>query len=45
MTKLFDHLTPFSAGLVNLMYRCFEEVCIFTPNSSGPASSERYLIC
>ncbi|XP_017889217.1 cap-specific mRNA (nucleoside-2'-O-)-methyltransferase 1-like, partial [Ceratina calcarata] len=35
----------FSAGLVYLMYRCFEEVCIFKPNSSRPANSERYLIC
>ena len=27
------------------MYRCFEEVFIFKPNSSRPGSSERYLIC
>ena len=45
VTKLFNLLTPFSAGLVYLMYRCFEEVCIFTPNSSRPGNSERYLIC
>ncbi|XP_054006129.1 cap-specific mRNA (nucleoside-2'-O-)-methyltransferase 1 [Hylaeus anthracinus] len=45
VTKLFDVFTPFSAGLVYLMYRCFEEVCIFKPNSSRPANSERYLIC
>lgn len=45
VTKLFDIFTPFSAGLVYLMYRCFEEVCIFKPNSSRPANSERYLIC
>ncbi|XP_076179512.1 cap methyltransferase 1 isoform X2 [Ptiloglossa arizonensis] len=45
VTKLFDLFTPFSAGLVYLMYRCFEEVCIFKPNSSRPANSERYLIC
>ncbi|CAL7938765.1 unnamed protein product [Xylocopa violacea] len=45
VTKLFDLFTPFSAGLVYLMYRCFEEICIFKPNTSRPANSERYLIC
>ncbi|XP_076294327.1 cap methyltransferase 1 isoform X2 [Lasioglossum baleicum] len=45
VTKLFDVFTPFSAGLVYLMYCCFDEVCIFKPNTSRPANSERYLIC
>ena len=45
VTKLFNLFTLFSAGLVYLMYRCFEEVCIFTPNSSRQGNSERYLIC
>ncbi|XP_076231449.1 cap methyltransferase 1 [Calliopsis andreniformis] len=45
VTKLFDLFTPFSAGLVYLMYRCFEKICIFKPNSSRPANSERYLVC
>lgn len=45
VTKLFDLFTPFSAGLIYLMYRCFEEICIFKPNTSRPANSERYLIC
>ncbi|KAG9431860.1 cap-specific mRNA (nucleoside-2'-O-)-methyltransferase 1 [Apis mellifera carnica] len=45
VTKLFDIFTPFSAGLIYLMYRCFDEICIFKPNSSRPANSERYLIC
>ncbi|XP_078037028.1 cap methyltransferase 1 [Augochlora pura] len=45
VTKLFDVFTPFSAGIVYLMYRCFDEVCIFKPNTSRPANSERYLIC
>lgn len=45
VTKLFDLFTPFSAGLVYLMYRCFKRVCILKPNSSRPANSERYLIC
>ncbi|KAK2588336.1 hypothetical protein KPH14_004352 [Odynerus spinipes] len=45
VTKLFDLFTPFSAGLIYLMYRCFDEICIFKPNTSRPANSERYLIC
>lgn len=43
--KLFDVFTPFSAGLVYLMYRSFEEVCIHKPNTSRPANSERYIVC
>ena len=45
VTKLFNLFTPFSAGLVYLIYRSFEELCIFTPNSSRPGNSVRYLIC
>ncbi|XP_015587359.1 cap-specific mRNA (nucleoside-2'-O-)-methyltransferase 1 [Cephus cinctus] len=45
VTKLFDLFTPFSAGLIYLMYRCFDKICIFKPNSSRPANSERYLVC
>ncbi|XP_053668231.1 cap-specific mRNA (nucleoside-2'-O-)-methyltransferase 1-like [Anopheles marshallii] len=43
--KVFDLFTPFSVGLVYLAYRCFREVTICKPNSSRPASSERYLVC
>ncbi|XP_054724834.1 cap-specific mRNA (nucleoside-2'-O-)-methyltransferase 1-like [Uloborus diversus] len=43
--KLFDLFTPFSVGLVYLMYHAFEKVCIFKPNTSRPANSERYIIC
>jgi len=43
--KLFDLFTPFSVGLVYLMYRSFENVCIFKPVTSRPANSERYLVC
>lgn len=45
VTKLFDLFTPFSAGLVYVMYRCFDKISIFKPNTSRPANSERYLIC
>ncbi|XP_053685471.1 cap-specific mRNA (nucleoside-2'-O-)-methyltransferase 1 [Sabethes cyaneus] len=43
--KLFDLFTPFSVGLIYLMYRSFEKICICKPNSSRPANSERYLVC
>ncbi|XP_039285064.1 cap-specific mRNA (nucleoside-2'-O-)-methyltransferase 1 isoform X1 [Nilaparvata lugens] len=43
--KLFDIFSPFSVGLVYLMYRSFESICIHKPNSSRPANSERYIIC
>ena len=43
--KLFDIFTPFSVGLVYLMYRAFEKISIHKPNTSRPANSERYIIC
>lgn len=43
--KVFDLFTPFSVGLVYLMYKCFHQVAIIKPNSSRPANSERYLVC
>ncbi|XP_030381482.1 cap-specific mRNA (nucleoside-2'-O-)-methyltransferase 1 [Scaptodrosophila lebanonensis] len=43
--KVFDLFTPFSVGLVYLMYKCFDEIAIIKPNSSRPANSERYLVC
>lgn len=43
--KLFDLFTPFSIGLVYLMYRAFDQVCIFKPVTSRPANSERYIVC
>ncbi|XP_048579505.1 cap-specific mRNA (nucleoside-2'-O-)-methyltransferase 1 [Nematostella vectensis] len=45
LCKVFDLFTPFSIGLVYLMYRAFDEVCIFKPITSRPANSERYLVC
>lgn len=45
ITKLFDIFTPFSVGLIYLMYKCFKQICIFKPNTSRPANSERYLVC
>ncbi|KAK3921395.1 Cap-specific mRNA (nucleoside-2'-O-)-methyltransferase 1 [Frankliniella fusca] len=43
--KLFDLFTPFSVGLVYLMFRSFERISIHKPNTSRPANSERYIIC
>ncbi|KAH8396471.1 hypothetical protein KR222_011153 [Zaprionus bogoriensis] len=43
--KLFDLFTPFSVGLVYLMYKCFQQIAIIKPNSSRPANSERYIVC
>jgi len=45
MCKLFDLFTPFSVGLVYLLYRSFEKICIFKPVTSRPANSERYVVC
>ncbi|XP_037576812.1 cap-specific mRNA (nucleoside-2'-O-)-methyltransferase 1-like [Dermacentor silvarum] len=43
--KLFDIFTVYSVGLIYLMYRAFRHVCIFKPNTSRPANSERYIVC
>lgn len=45
VTKLFDTFTPFSVGLIYLMYKCFIRITIFKPKASRPNSSERYLVC
>ena len=39
--KLFDVFTPFSVGLVYLMYRSFNHVTLIKPVTSRPANSER----
>ncbi|EFO20090.2 hypothetical protein LOAG_08398 [Loa loa] len=43
--KLFDIFTPFSVGLIYLMYIVFERISIHKPNTSRPANSERYIVC
>ncbi|XP_011929719.1 PREDICTED: cap-specific mRNA (nucleoside-2'-O-)-methyltransferase 1 isoform X2 [Cercocebus atys] len=40
--KTFDLFTPFSVGLVYLLYCCFERVCLFKPITSRPANSESH---
>ncbi|XP_055598639.1 cap-specific mRNA (nucleoside-2'-O-)-methyltransferase 1-like [Uranotaenia lowii] len=43
--KVFDLYTPFSVGLVYILYRCYGKISIVKPISSRPANSERYLVC
>ncbi|PAV87689.1 hypothetical protein WR25_03728 [Diploscapter pachys] len=43
--KLFDIFTPFSVGLIYLMYMCYDQICLHKPHTSRPANSERYIIC
>ncbi|RWS19503.1 hypothetical protein B4U80_02025 [Leptotrombidium deliense] len=43
--NVFDTFTPFSVGLIYLLYKCFRKIAIHKPNSSRPANSERYIIC
>ncbi|XP_067837832.1 cap-specific mRNA (nucleoside-2'-O-)-methyltransferase 1-like, partial [Heptranchias perlo] len=43
--KTFDLFTPFSVGLIYLLYICFERVSLFKPVTSRPANSERYVVC
>lgn len=44
LCKTFDLFTPFSASLVYLLRRVFEDVTLFKPVTSRPANSERYCI-
>ena len=43
--SLFDMYTPFLVGLIYLLYRCFERICIIKPVTSRPANSERWDMC
>ncbi|KAE8286854.1 Cap-specific mRNA (nucleoside-2'-O-)-methyltransferase 1 [Larimichthys crocea] len=43
--KTFDLFTPFSVGLVYLLYLSFERISLFKPVTSRPANSERYVVC
>ncbi|KAG7244148.1 hypothetical protein INR49_004221 [Caranx melampygus] len=41
--KTFDLFTPFSVGLVYLLYLCFDRISLFKPVTSRPANSERWV--
>ncbi|KAK5852953.1 hypothetical protein PBY51_006784 [Eleginops maclovinus] len=43
--KTFDLFTPFSVGLIYLLYLSFDRICLFKPITSRPANSERYIVC
>lgn len=43
--KTFDLFTPFSVGLIYMLYLCFDRVSLFKPVTSRPANSERYVVC
>uniref|UniRef100_A0A0K0FKL0 Cap-specific mRNA (nucleoside-2'-O-)-methyltransferase 1 n=1 Tax=Strongyloides venezuelensis TaxID=75913 RepID=A0A0K0FKL0_STRVS len=43
--KLFDLFTPFSVGLIYLMYLAYEEISLHKCHTSRPANSERYIVC
>ncbi|KAJ8274745.1 hypothetical protein COCON_G00093700 [Conger conger] len=43
--KTFDLFTPFSVGLIYLLYLCFDRLSLFKPITSRPANSERYIVC
>ena len=45
VVKCFDLFTPFSAGLLYLLHRAFDAICLYKPAQSRPANSERYIIC
>ncbi|ORY49060.1 FtsJ-domain-containing protein [Rhizoclosmatium globosum] len=45
LVKTFDLLTPFSVGLLHLLYTSFARIAIIKPVSSRPANSERYIVC
>jgi cap1 methyltransferase len=42
---MYDLFTPFTVGLVYLMYRSFEQVTILRPEALRPGSSERFMVC
>jgi cap1 methyltransferase len=43
--KFFDTLSPFTAGLIYLLYRSFSRISIIKPLMSRATNGERYLVC
>lgn len=44
MCKIFDIFSPFTVGLIYILYQTFEKFAIIKPFTSRPANSERYVI-
>ncbi|KAF9100632.1 FtsJ methyltransferase domain-containing protein 2 [Mortierella sp. AM989] len=45
VVKIFDIFTPVTAGLVWILSRHFEKICVVKPLTSRPMNSERYVVC
>ncbi|KAF9184053.1 FtsJ methyltransferase domain-containing protein 2 [Haplosporangium sp. Z 767] len=45
VVKIFDIFTPVTAGLVWILSRHFEKICVMKPLTSRPMNSERYVVC
>ncbi|KAI8606281.1 FtsJ-like methyltransferase-domain-containing protein [Dissophora ornata] len=45
VVKVFDIFTPVTAGLVWILSRHFEKICVVKPLTSRPMNSERYVVC
>ncbi|KAF8931084.1 FtsJ methyltransferase domain-containing protein 2 [Haplosporangium gracile] len=45
VVKVFDIFTPVTAGLVWILSRNFEKICVMKPLTSRPMNSERYVVC
>ncbi|KAG9073349.1 FtsJ methyltransferase domain-containing protein 2 [Linnemannia hyalina] len=45
VVKIFDIFTPVTAGLVWILSRNFEKICVMKPLTSRPMNSERYVVC
>ncbi|KAG0379270.1 FtsJ methyltransferase domain-containing protein 2 [Mortierella sp. AD032] len=45
VVKIFDIFTPVTAGLVWILSKNFEKICVMKPLTSRPMNSERYVVC
>ncbi|KAF9585508.1 FtsJ methyltransferase domain-containing protein 2 [Lunasporangiospora selenospora] len=45
VVKVFDIFTPVTAGLIWILSRHFEKICVVKPLTSRPMNSERYVVC
>ncbi|KAF9431470.1 FtsJ methyltransferase domain-containing protein 2 [Entomortierella beljakovae] len=45
VVKVFDIFTPVTAGLIWILSRNFQKICVVKPLTSRPMNSERYVVC
>lgn len=43
--KMFDMATEFTMNMLQVLSYCYEEIGLFKPLTSRPATSEKYLVC